>query len=158
MKLFKKILPILVFTFVLVLPTVAFAADGKVDSLQAKSDDGKLTVTGKASGDVLSVAVLVYDESGKNLIDVGSTVVNDDKTFTRVVALPNGTYTVKAADYDGGDFTQALAKEESPTDDTIPDKTPGTADYSNPYLWITVFGVAVAVSGGAFVYKLCKQN
>ena len=160
MKLIKKIVPILVLTLVLALPIVSFAANGKVDSLQAKSEGGNVTVTGKATDGVLSVAVFVYDESGSNLLDVGSAVVNNDKTFTRTVALSDGTYLVKVADYDGGDFTSALTNKSANSngsDTPVTVKSSKTDDANNPYLWIAVFGAALVVSGGTFVYKVTRK-
>lgn len=158
MKIFKKIAPILVLAMVLALPIVSFAQGGKINTLEAKSENGNVTINGTASDGVLSVAVFVYDEAGNNLIDVGSAVVNDDKTFTRTVALPDGTYMVKVADYDGGDFTQALTNASAGAQSTpVTVKSSKTDDANNPYMWIAIFGGVVLLSGGAFVYKATRK-
>ena len=96
-RIIRRIVPILVMAMILALPMVSFAANGRVTDLESKSQNGIVTINGKSS-EALSVAIFVYDESGQNLLDVGSAVVNDDKTFTRTITLPDGKYLVKVAD------------------------------------------------------------
>lgn len=159
-RVIRRIIPILVMTMILVLPIVSFAEGGKVSELEATSQDGVVSINGKAS-DALSVAVFVYDESGKNLLDVGSTVVNDNKTFTRKVELSDGKYLVKVADYEGGDFASVLTGStlsQANNDDrgTVKVTSPKTGDMNNSYLWIAIFGTSLLIGVGAVVYKITR--
>ena len=157
-RIIRRIVPILVMAMILALPMVSFAANGRVTDLESKSQDGVVTVNGKSS-DALSVAVFVYDESGQNLLDVGSAVVNDDKTFTRTITLPDGKYLVKVADYEGGDFAQTITTTSASSSngtDPVAVKSSKTDDTNNPYLWIAIFVGTFLLGGGVIVYRVTR--
>ncbi|MBQ9391674.1 MAG: hypothetical protein IJU02_05740 [Lachnospiraceae bacterium] len=157
-RIIRRIVPILVMAMILALPMVSFAANGRVTDLESKSQNGIVTINGKSS-EALSVAIFVYDESGQNLLDVGSAVVNDDKTFTRTITLPDGKYLVKVADYEGGDFAQTITTTSASSSngtDPVAVKSSKTDDMNNPYLWIGIIGGTLLVGSGVIVYRITR--
>lgn len=95
----------------LVLPGYAAQSEG-ILSLTANYSGGRVSVSGTASSDVFAVALLLYDTDGTTLLrmeTVGVTLGENENTFSGsiLISLSPGTYTVKAANYEGGDVFSA---------------------------------------------------
>jgi len=66
-----------------------------------------ITVKGTGFAGIQAVAVLLYDTDGTTLLRMASFGVKLDNTFEAVMNIPitnSGNYTIKVADYEGGDF------------------------------------------------------
>mgnify|MGYP000874966085 FL=1 len=89
-----------------------FATNGQsILSLTANYSNGGVSVSGTASSDILAVALLLYDTDGTTLLrmeTVGVTLGDNENAFTGTISIPlsSGTYTVKAANYEGGSFSE----------------------------------------------------
>ena len=78
-----------------------------VDSLDASYSNHTITFSGDVTN-CLAVAIVVYDPDDV-LIGMTSSSVNSDDSFTSTISVnltKGGTYTLKAANYDGGDFKE----------------------------------------------------
>jgi hypothetical protein len=95
----------------LILPGYA-AESNEILSLTAKYTSGRVSFSGTASTDVLAVAILLYDTDGTTLLrmeTVGVTSGDNQNAFSGTIRIPlsSGTYTVKAANYEGGNLYSA---------------------------------------------------
>lgn len=91
----------------------------KVTSLNANIENTTISVNGTAEAGMLAAQVVVYDESGENVIAMQSTDVKADNTFSTTISVASATakYVVKVADYDGGEYsvvTVSAVAEETP--------------------------------------------
>ena len=77
---------------------------GTVSSALATENEGKITVSGSVDSSVYAVAILVY--SGDNLEYMETANVNSSGAYnvTLEKTFEDGTYTIKVADYNGGDY------------------------------------------------------
>lgn len=112
----------------LILP--GYAADELgVLSLTAEYSNGSVSISGTVSSDILAVALLLYDTDGTTLLrmeTVGVILGNNENTFSGTILTPltYGTYTVKAANYEGGNFTvSSFTVSASPDEDGDDDET-----------------------------------
>lgn len=104
MKRWLKIIsPIFVFAFFLLLPGIQAQA-GTIATVTASAGNGQITVSGTADDDVLAVAIFVYDSTETTLLKMKSVAVDSSHAYSDTIAVENGTYVVKVADYEGGDF------------------------------------------------------
>jgi hypothetical protein len=94
---------LLVFVFSIV-PSAA--ADPTIEIENATYSNGNVSVSGTVEEGILAVAILIY--SGDTLLRLETTGITSSKSFAASISmrLDAGTYTVKAADYDGGAFTE----------------------------------------------------
>lgn len=101
---FILVLIITVITGNMLFCTSGFAVgESGISSLSASYSSGKVTVNGTTLEDVLAVAVLLYDTDGSTLLRMETFGVNEGSFSAQIsISLPSGTYTVKAADYNGG--------------------------------------------------------
>lgn len=108
----KKIRTIFVFTLVIsfilaniILSVPAYAIGSSILSLSASYSQGKVYVAGTTSEEVLAVAIMIFDKDGTTLLRMETFGVSDESFSADInIVLSSGTYTVKAADYDGGAF------------------------------------------------------
>lgn len=105
-KWLKTIIPVFAFAFILLIPGVQAQA-GTISSVSATAGTNEFTVSGVAGDDVLSVAIFVYDSTGKTLLQMKSVAVDSNHTYTDTFEAEKGTYLVKVADYEGGAFSEA---------------------------------------------------
>jgi hypothetical protein len=108
---FTFILAFILAGSLLILPGYA-AESNEILSLTAKYTSGRVSVSGTASTDVLAVAILLYDTDGTTLLrmeTVGVTSGDNQNAFSGTIRIPlsSGTYTVKAANYEGGNLYSA---------------------------------------------------
>ena len=98
----------------------------EITSLNAALGDGYIAVAGTAEAGTLAVAVLVYDESGEELIAMETTDVTDENSYATRIAADSGTYIVKVADYEGGDYQTVTVAPASTSDDAEEETTTET--------------------------------
>ena len=116
----KKVIACIVTVLALaavIVPATTRAKD--IKTINASEANGKISVSGTAEAGTLAVAVMVYDENGSELLAMETASVSDESLYYAEVELPEGTYQVKVADYDGGDYKTATVsptkKSEVPT-------------------------------------------
>lgn len=116
----KKVIACIVTVLALaavIVPATTRAKD--IKTINASEANGKISVSGTAEAGTLAVAVMVYDENGSELLAMETASVSDESLYYAEVELPEGTYQVKVADYDGGDYKTAtvspVKKSEIPT-------------------------------------------
>jgi hypothetical protein len=132
-----------------------------VTTMDADGSNGKLTISGTTTEDCLAVAILVYDEAGINLVYIETTGV-ENSAYKSTINLANGTYTVKAGDYDGenelitkkvtvtGSETTPATDTESPAVTTTATTTATTAGLTAPktedskMIWVWMFIMSVS--------------
>ncbi|MCR5146635.1 MAG: LPXTG cell wall anchor domain-containing protein [Clostridia bacterium] len=114
----------------LVIPSnKVFAANKKVNEVNAVQNAGKITVSGTVENGMLAVAIQVVDSNGK-LVTLETGDVDVNNKFNLVIEVPEGTYIVKVADYEGGEVvektvpkTEEKTTEETKADDKTTDTT-----------------------------------
>ncbi len=127
---------VLIFSFT-ILPGFALNTQG-ILSLVANYSNGSVSVSGTASSDILAIALLLYDTDDTTLLRMETTGVslgNDHNEFSGTIQIPLsvGTYTVKAANYEGGDFYVAQFTVSAPLDgdDNGDDDTGSDSSYED---------------------------
>lgn len=148
---------------------------GTVDTLNTTVKDGTVLFYGTVDSETVAVSLMVYDQSGDNLVSIASASVDDNSEYSIEMQLPKGTYVVKAADYNGGKFLERTVTvgdtENNAVNDTedlkqttdnktertdeIP-KSPLTGDNSNIELWFCL--LFAGVSGLTSAVILGKKN
>lgn len=115
-------------------PRVAMA--GTVTDISASYSGGVVSVSGSVSEGTYAVAVLVY--SGSTLLRMETVGVATDWTFATSInmVLSPGTYSVNAADYDGGEFSEettfTIAPATPPGDSSSEPDAPGGSTGGSP--------------------------
>ena len=119
----SKKISIIVLTVILVLAmvipssTVFAASNLKVKTVEATQASGKVTVTGEVDAGMLAVAVSVYDKDG-NFVKLETGSVNTNNKYEVILTLPEADYTIKVADFDGGEVTTKELKKDSSNENT----------------------------------------
>lgn len=126
----KKIsLIILALTLVLVMVIPSngvFAANKKVKTVSAVQENGKITVSGEVESGMLAVAIQVLDEEGK-LVTLNTGAVDSDNKYKVEINAVEGKYTIKVADYDGGEtVTKTIPEEKDENNTTDNEETENT--------------------------------
>ena len=83
----------LVFALTFVIPVKSqyvYASDDEITKVEVEEKSGKMIVSGKVQGNILAVAIAVYDESGENLVIMKTTAVDDENEFYDVIEIKNG--------------------------------------------------------------------
>ena len=129
-----------------------------ITSVNATAANGKITVSGTAEEGTLACAVLVYDETDTNLLSMETCGVAADSTYSYTLGMKfaNGTYVVKVADYDGGNYTTTTVTVSNETETTTKteetsetEKAPESGDTSNRVILfslILISGVGVVLA------------
>lgn len=113
----------------LVIPSSkVYAANKKVNEVNASQKNGKITVSGSVEDGMLAVAVQVLDSNGK-LVKLETGAVNASNKYSLEIEVPEGTYTVKVADYEGGAFAEKTVTKA--TDSTEKEEDTTTKDDDN---------------------------
>ncbi|MEE1240061.1 MAG: hypothetical protein UHO61_09095 [Acutalibacteraceae bacterium] len=157
---------------------------GAVNTLNTTEKDDSVLFYGTVDGETLAVSLMVYDQSGDNLVSIASAAVDDKNEYSIEMQLSKGTYVVKIADYNGGSFLektvtivgQSIKPEDNdkdkekedtskPTETTDNNKTesteempksPQTGDNSNISIWISLLFVSIIVLSATAVLR--KKN
>ena len=109
---------------VAMIPATTRAKD--IKTINASESNGKVSVSGTAEAGTLAVAVLVYDENGAELLAMETASVSDENLYYAEVELAEGTYLVKVADYDGGDYKTATVSPETKTEEKVVPAAPNS--------------------------------
>lgn len=157
------------FLLLLTMPAMpSLAVGNSVLSLQASWADGVLATSGTVTPDVLAVAVEVYSNAG-TVLRLESYSVTEAQTFSGAmdfVPPASGTYTVKAANYEGGPFQTATftytAPISTPTPTSVPTYTPTSAPTPAPVASVSagagVTPIQVTISGTQAVLQITQAN
>lgn len=132
----KRWMSLLAMSFVLLL-SVSMVQAGNISSLTAKAESGSVKIEGTADVGVLAVAIMIYDTTGTDLVKMETVSVGDDQKYSDTFKLSNGSYMIKVADYEGGDFqstTVTVGASEK-------DKSPKTGEYRVYLTAIAIIGV-----------------
>lgn len=163
----------LIFVFMILIPKVQAKT---INELTAIESDGKISVSGTAESGTLAVAIMVYDSTGNNLITMQTTSVGSNNNYSDIITIASGTYVVKVADYDGGEYksvtvspkeennqqTDKTEQEDNETNTKNEEKDTKTETSSNPttgdniILFIVLF--AIATLGTVITIKLNKNR
>ena len=104
----------------------------EITSINASISGTTISISGTTVDNVLAVQLVIYDETGKNIVKMYSTDVTADHTFSATVPVETaGTYVVTAADYDGGTVvTTTVSESATPAKDDESDaqSTAGTPE------------------------------
>lgn len=100
-----------------------------ITSLNTSSTGSKISVSGSTQNGVLAGAVMIYDKNGTNLVCMETFAVGADSKYSYTLdrSFANGTYLVKVADYDGGNFEEKTVTVKSSTN-----VTPSTSNAKSP--------------------------
>lgn len=111
----KKIIKTLIITLAFIAIATPFTASAKdIKTINASYESGKITVSGTAEAGTLAVAIMVYDESGAELLAMQTASVSDESLYYSEIELVEGNYLVKVADYDGGSYKTATISTTKP--------------------------------------------
>lgn len=163
-----KVVLILTILMFLMLSSSVFA--GSIPTVNATPSKNKVTVSGKANADVLAVAILVY--SDKNLIYMETCNVDNNQNYSCELnqSFEDGNYSIKVADYNGGDYidtTVSVKTKESTTEsETIENNNTiksniqtSTDNISSPktgddiFLYFGILAVALLGTSGIILKK-----
>lgn len=147
----KKALVLFVAILSLLIYSMISVSAGTISTLDATSKGDKISVAGETGDGVLAIAVLVY--SGDDLIHMETGSASNGKYDCELgKSFEPGEYTVKVADYDGGEYvikTVTVTEEPAPKDlETVAD----TDDPNNALLWGGLVVVSLAALTGTVVY------
>ncbi|MCE5236421.1 MAG: LPXTG cell wall anchor domain-containing protein [Clostridiaceae bacterium] len=100
-------------------PATAATEEKPITALRAFYANGRVSYSGTAAQGVYAAAVLLFAPDG-SLVMMDTCEIKPDGTFTGGISvkLAAGTYTVKASDYEGGEFSVAAFVR---TADAVPD-------------------------------------
>ena len=153
----------LLLAFILIPKQTTWAAAGTdVETVFASGTNGSMTVSGSSQDSVYAVAILVYDST--DTLVAMTTCAASNNGYSTTIAVPNGTYTVKAANYDGGTFAETTANVVTAANklsETAKDKhtnSPQTGDNSHMALWIALLFVSGGLLTVTGVYSKKKKH
>lgn len=98
-----------------------YAANKKVNEVNAEQANGKITVSGTVEDGMLAVAVQVLDKDGK-FVTLETGAVDANNKYSLLIEVPEGTYTVKVADYEGGTAVEKVVTAEKKDNEEEPAK------------------------------------
>ena len=150
-KFIKTISPVFAFALLILIP-LSNAQAKTITSMTVIESNGTIAIKGTAEDEVLAVAIMVYDETETNLITIETASVDEDNNFDYSIEVEKGTYVVKAADYDGGEYVTKKVSvgttNENASTTSSDSKIPNTGDTIIIFvvlLVISVLGLGIAV-------------
>lgn len=146
MKKYFSLVSVFVLAMVFIIPGIN-AKEVKTIDLKEETS-GVVTVSGTTEADMLAVAIIAYDKDN-NLAAMKTSGVVSDK-YSDTIELKAGTYTIKVADYDGGEYKESKINVTG----NVGVKNPNTLD--DIYLYI-ILGV-VAVIGIIYYVVTSKKT
>lgn len=121
----KNVKIILTAIFIVIITTFLSSSvyAGTVNSINATENEGKITVSGTVDSSVYAVAVVVY--SGSNLEYIETANVKADGTYNKELEkkFDYGTYEVRVADYNGGDYKKVSVEVKKEISNTVSENT-----------------------------------
>ncbi|MGN0166666.1 MAG: LysM peptidoglycan-binding domain-containing protein [Acetatifactor sp.] len=93
------------------IPTPLKAMAKTINAVNASVSSSEITVSGTAEAGTVACVVLVYDQSGTTLQAMETCAVAGDNTYSYTLTqeFAAGTYLIKVADYEGGEYASTLA-------------------------------------------------
>lgn len=153
----------------------ANAAGGNVLTLEASQnkDSGEISFSGTTDDDVIAVSCILSDASGEEVF-FGSTEV-ESAAFGGSFSMPVDDYTMKCANYDGGDFvTVALSEEATERDEEegeeedeeetdVPQtgqltNTEGGSASTSPVIWIIAIAAGLIAIGTGIAIIISRRK
>jgi len=113
--------------FSMIVPTKNVYAKG-IETLEVSGKNEKIAVSGNTQEGVLAVAISVFDENETKLLTTETTSVNDNNKFEYSINMQEGKYTVKVADYDGGEYISKKVTVEKLKEESNENKDENTND------------------------------
>ena len=161
-KWMKRVLALSFVLCLLSIPTMTVYA-GSVTSVSVSGANNKITVSGTTDASVLACAVLVYDSAGTNLLGMETCAASGGAySYTLTQNFAAGTYMIKVADYNGGDYATANVTVTGTT--TVAAATTSTATVAttakSPKTGQNTLPVVLALLSGMLAVSLivCKKN
>lgn len=142
-----------IFTVIIITILSSIAYAGTVSSLSATENNGKITVSGTVDSTVYAVAVVVYSEDNLEYMETAN--VNSDRSYSIELGkqFGSGTYEVRAADYNGGEYKTTSVEVKS-EENTTSSSNPTTGDIIMIFVGIFV----VSTAGFVITRKLSKRK
>lgn len=151
----------------LVIPTPLEVTAKTISTVNADISANQITVSGTAEAGTAACVVLVYDQSGTTLQAMETCQVGKDNTYSYTLTreFAPGSYLIKVADYEGGEYastTAVIAGNTDPEDGGDSDITSddGGDDASEEISTEEKVAVAVeyTVAKGDTLSKIAKKN
>ena len=133
-KIFSKI-TIASLIMSLVVAAGASAVGNDVLTLEAEQNEttGEIVFSGTTDDSVVAVSCILSDKTGEEIMFGSSEVEN--ATFGRSCELPVAGYTLKCANYDGGDWVSVvigdISEDEEPAEEEDASESPDTGKITN---------------------------
>ncbi len=165
MKKYMRLITLALLLGLLLLPAT-FVKAASITSLSVTTSGSSISVSGTT--EAVAGAVLVYDSTGETLVVMETFAVEDGSySYTLSQTFSNGTYVVKVADYNGGDYateTVTVSEKTGTTTTTgtttatgttsTTTKSPKTGDSYLVYFWaMLMFSLAGIISVGVHAYR-----
>lgn len=164
-KNIKSLMTLAIVLGLIMLNTVSVYA-ANVTALNVSGTNNRIAVSGTTDAGVLACAILVYDSTGTNLVAMETCAASSGAySYTLTQSFAAGTYMVKVADYNGGDYATANVTVTGTTTvaagttgssasvSSVP-KSPKTGESTIPVILIAFAGCIA----GFTVTKLRKKN
>lgn len=124
-----------------------------VSTLNVTNSNNRITVSGTTEDGILAIAVFVY--SGEELVDMETCSNNNNRYSCKLSKSFNaGEYTIKIADYNGGNYVSKKTKIESVASSSIEkSENPKTLDNVLLYFGIGCISLVGLISCGIYLKK-----
>ncbi len=143
----RKYLLSIIVLLIAIIP-FTFARAASIDQIIVYQDFRDIIVKGQTSDDVYAVNIEVYDEDEIEFIKKLTVYVSDDNTFKTTIDVENGRYTLRIANYDGGDYEKVSFIKEDPAPGSVPE----TSDNIGKYIVIGLVSLT-ALSANLLIRK-----
>lgn len=127
---------------------LTFVKAKSIEQVIVYQDFKDIIVKGETSEDILAVSLEVYNEEETEFIKKLTVYVSDDNTFKTKIDVENGRYTLRVADYDGGDYKKVSFIKEDPAPGSVPE----TSDNIGKYIVIGLVSLT-ALSANLLIRK-----
>ena len=153
----KKNIILFIAALIIAIIPLSFVRAAEVKTLYIYQDVKDIVIKGSTDENVMAVSIEIYNEDETEFIKKLVVYVSDDYKYETRINIDNGTYTIKVADYDGGEYKESSFKKEDPFNDTVPaateetpdtTKTPETSDKIFAYLSllsISIVGIILSI-------------
>ncbi len=157
-----KKLSLFIVSILLLVPISVFAAEYKVETLEAKANGSTINYNGTMEDG--STAVMCKLKNSKDEeVDLLSSAVDSNKFEGSFEGVAKGDYKVVCANYEGGEIKEVEVTVETETIDSVvtsttskkSSKSPKTGDSITKYIILVVLAI---VGIGYSVFKLKKGN
>lgn len=174
MRNFYKTIMMLVMTvgLLLTISTPLEVMAGTINVVNANVSSNKITVSGTTEEGIVACVILVYDQLGTTLQTMETCAVAGDNTYSYTLTqeFAAGSYLIKAADYEGGEYASTTVvidtntpgnngnnqNSSNPSDDKAlsdtskKDSAPKTGDNTSivwPFILTIISGAGLLLTG-----------